>query len=118
MTISPNPANPDLDTLCNIPGPEGVLWRLVKLWDPNGIQTWLAGEAVRGTSIDDLLRALGNMLSAAAFGVAVNTDNPREALMGRAGILDHFNASLQAKVNTYKSATPSGIIMPKPGEMQ
>lgn len=117
MTHQPPKTEADIDLLCNVPGPEGVMWRLVKQWNPDGISTWMAGEGVRGTPIDHMLRAFGNLLSAAAFGFALNTDNPREAMMGPGGIIQHFQASLQAKVNAHKAKMPSGIIMPQPGEM-
>lgn len=103
----------EIDILCTKPGVEGVLWRLVKQWNPDDIEAWLKGEQVRATDVHDLSRALGELLASVIMGYAVNTTDPRDAVSGPRGVLAHLNRSLQAKVNRHREhKSPGGVFLP------
>lgn len=102
----------EMDVLASKPGHEGALWRLIKLWNTDRVGDWLRVEQLRGTPVDDLTKALAEVLASAAFGLAINTENMQDALMGRNGVIKAFERSLQAKVSRRTAQTPGGIFLP------
>lgn len=108
----------EIDTLGTKPGVEGVIWRLVKHWNPDGLEAWLKDEQLRGTDVDDLARALGEVMAGATMGYAVNTLDPQNAVVGPRGVVQAFQRSLQAKVNRHNThMSPGGVFLPPEGGM-
>lgn len=90
--------------MCNLPGPEGVLWRLIREWNPDQITNWMRIEEAKGTPLDQATFALGNLLGTVAYVYVQNT--------GDRSIVDAFQRSLQAKINADKRRSGGGIILP------
>lgn len=106
----------EIELLGTKPGFEGTFWRLVKHWNPDNIEAWLKEEQLRATDVDELSRALGEMLAGAAMGYAVNTTDPRAAIAGQKGVVAYLNSSLQAKINRYRERkTAGGVFLPPEG---
>lgn len=106
----------EIETLGTMPGVEGVMWRLVKHWNPDDIEAWLKEEQARGTDVNDLSRAIGEVMAGVIMGYAVNTTDPRDAVAGPKGVVACFNRSLQAKVNRHREhKTPGGVFLPPEG---
>lgn len=73
----------NLDAMCSDPGPEGAFWRLVRAWNPENMDAWMAHERARGTSLDTMTKAVASMaaLVAWSFGQTTgSTDIVREFL--------------------------------------
>lgn len=108
----------EIDMLGTKPGVEGVIWRLVKHWNPDNLEAWLKDEQLRCTDVDDLARALGEVMAGATMGYAVNTLDPCGAVIGPKGVVQAFQHSLQAKVNRHSTnVTPGGVFLPPEGGM-
>jgi hypothetical protein len=109
----------EIDELCKRPGTEGALWRLVKHWNPDGIGTWAAAEQMAGTPAMELGRCVSNLCATAIFGLGTQMDNPREAILGRNGMVPMFQAALQAKISRHvQSKSPGGVILPSADEVK
>src|SRR4051812_20448764 len=109
MNPQASSTKPDLETLGNLPGLEGVIWRLVGKWNVDHIRDWMQEEAVRGTSIEEMQIALGNVLATAVFAFSVNVDKD----VG--GVVGPFAHALKAKEDRREGKGPRIIL---PGQLQ
>ena len=75
------------------PGAEGAFWRLMQRMDVDeAVPRWVAGERIRGTTREELLRALAEVLGAAAVqGIGV---------FGRHGV-DTASRELMVMMSSY-----------------
>lgn len=96
------------------PGAEGCSWRLIAHWDTVGVAKWIDGERLRNTPVNVMAAALGDVMACAAMGYAKSMDNVQAALLDKGGIVEAFQAALQARVNQHKTGiTPGGVFVPR-----
>lgn len=81
----------ELNRLCQLPGREGALWRLLRAWDPDKLLVWMAEERRRGASPDDIIHCVATAMSGAAFNVARNLGGDRRgAMLGGQGLVEQL----------------------------
>lgn len=78
----------ELNKLCQLPGREGALWRLLRAWDPDKLAAWMAEERRKGASPDDIIHCVATAMSGAAFIVAQQIGgDKRGAMLGDKGLV-------------------------------
>lgn len=103
----------EIDALCEAPGPAGVLWRLARAWNPDGIGAWIKAEKDRGTQAYDTANAVANMLASVAWGFATSTD----AVMPAIEEIEKIFAIALDNKKQRQQPKPSGILMPSGNEI-
>jgi hypothetical protein len=103
----------EIELLGMRPGAEGVLWRLVKHWNPDGVTDWMRAEHMRMTRQQDMNHALGGLLASVAIGFARNSPDFEAALFEHGfGLKDRFQRELQEKL-ARERMSEGGIILPR-----
>lgn len=110
----PRTIAPDVAAMRADPGANGVLARLAVEWNPDAIGDWLREEHQRGTPPAFLTRALGNLMAAAAWGLAMQTSSPLEA--GK-DIQKAFEAAMANKANRHSAQQAGGVFLPSAAEI-
>lgn len=103
----------DIERLCGMSGPTGVLWRLIRDWNPDAIKNWMIAEDVRGTEPMLMAHTIGAMFGTVAYVFGTNASNvhgvnPRVAVEQ---IIQSMQVTLQGKIDDARR-TPGGIIDP------
>lgn len=102
----------DFEAKCQLPGPAGALWRLVKVWDPDAIDAWIKGEMLRGTPPRVLAGCIADVMAGAAYVFAQHVAEKHEAMLGDNGILGLFRESAEIKLRQLQGGppVPGGIL--------
>jgi hypothetical protein len=103
----------EIELLCQAPGPTGVIWRLTRAWNPDGLGPWMKAEQERGTPPEDAATAIANMLAAIAWGFACQTTNVMPAIEEIEKI---FAIAVGIKKQRHQP-NPGGILIPSAGDI-
>jgi hypothetical protein len=90
----------ELNRLCQSPGQEGALWRLVRSWDPDKVAQWLMSEKARGSIAPmDAASCVAEVMAGAAFVFAQRLSGDRaNAILGSGGLCAMMRASVEHKL--------------------
>jgi len=90
----------ELNRLCQLPGLEGCLWRLLRSWDPDVLSRWIIQEKARGATPDMLVHCVAEAMSGAAFVLAMHIGgDKRGMLLSERGLLGQLRAQINHKLD-------------------
>lgn len=90
----------ELNRLCNQPGSEGALWRLVRTWDPDKLAHWLLSEKAKGLTPDQAVAFVAEVMAGAAFVLANHLGGDRQgAILGDRGLVKMLQHSIAHKLS-------------------
>lgn len=89
----------ELNRLCQSPGMEGALWRLVRSWDPDRIAAWLEQEKRNGLPPEAAVGCVAEVMAGAAFVLAQHLQGDKKgAILGERGLMGLLRASVAHKL--------------------
>lgn len=104
----------ELDKLCARPGNEGVLWRLVRAWDPDNLGSWLRIERRFGMQPEVAVNNVAEVMSGAAMVLANEMKGDRQgAIFGDQGLFPKLTTLTKHKLTQVGGAH---IILPSGGK--
>lgn len=98
----------------HLPGRNGAIARLIKHWNPTGVDLWLATELARGSRPTDIAAALGEVMASAVYAAMCNVPPSIDRLAflnGDLGVLGALKAQLERRIEL-EHKPKNGIILP------
>lgn len=90
----------ELNALCQLPGVEGSLWRLLRSWDPDKLSGWIMSEKKKGATPEMLVHCVAEAMSGAAFVLAQHIGgDKRGAMLGDNGLVGQLRAQIAHKLD-------------------
>ena len=104
----------ELNRLCQQPGGEGALWRLVRAWDPDKLTNWLSDERRRGgLAPEQAVACVAEVMAGAAFVLAQHLGGDKKgAMLGDRGLINMVKLSVEHKLGQVGG---THIIVPSKG---
>lgn len=105
----------ELAELCNQPGGEGALWRLIRAWDPDKLAEWARTERkATGLSPEQAVACAAEVIAGAMFALAQQLGgDKRGAILGERGLVSMVRLSVAHKMDQVGGV--HSIIKPKVG---
>lgn len=108
----------ELNRLTQLPGPEGALWRLIRIYDPDKLSIWIRHERSIGNlhNPEQAVHCLAELMSGFGFALAYHVGGDKNgALFGDKGLLKQFEALLRHKMQQVGGAHK--IVTVKPNKL-
>lgn len=87
--------------LCQRPGVEGSLWRLIRALDPDKVKQWLYEErTTKGLGLEDAMNCVAELQGLIAFIFASQLGgDKKEAIIGSRGLIERTKLSVTHKLD-------------------
>lgn len=90
----------EINRLCQSPGVEGALWRLIRTWDPDKVVLWAMEERKKGADPEMVIHCVAEVMSGAAFSLAnLLGGDKRGAMLGDNGLLGQLRTMVAHKLD-------------------
>lgn len=89
----------EFNRLCQKPGGEGALWRLVRSWDPDKLTRWLQEEKRKGLTPEQAIAIVAEVMSGMALILANALGGDKKgAILGQQGLCTMMRQAVEYKL--------------------